>query len=91
MRKSPKNELSYQKRRLMKGLGLTSSLKPMTDKELVINAVRRLPDKTSWEEAFNLTYFLRRINDLLTEFEEGRLVPEEAYQSGGIRRVLRKA
>jgi predicted transcriptional regulator len=61
----------------MKGLGLSRTLRPSTPKEQLINAVRRLPKNTTIAEALDLAYFLRQINEALTEFEEGRLVPEE--------------
>ncbi len=67
----------YRKRRLMKGLGLSRSLRPTTPKEQLLNAVRRLPKNTTVAEVLDLAYFLRQINEALTEFEEGRLVPEE--------------
>jgi hypothetical protein len=71
---------AYQKRRLRKGLGLTRNLRDATPKQLLLSAVKRLPRNTTTEEVLDLAYFLFRIEEELSEFEAGRLIPERELE-----------
>jgi len=76
-RQTDDTDLKRRRLRLLRGLGLTTRVKETTPKELLMNAVKRLPADTTVEEVLDLAYFLLTIHEQLAEFEAGRLVPEE--------------
>lgn len=70
-------DLGRRKRRLLKGLALTTAVKDTTPKQRFMAAIKRLPVDATVSEALDLAYFLLKIEEDLVEFEAGRLVPEE--------------
>ncbi len=48
-----------------------------TAKQSAINAIRTLPDDSSYEDIMERLYFMQKIEAGLKDVEEGRVIPHE--------------